>query len=423
MPDLTVTLPHSVDAAFGPDIARRIFFIDSRIVDFELLRENDQILAVRLSTDASLPVDSPVAARVTSMIVEDVVRQGRVRQKVIWSTSAQRAPRDVFADLVAAGSAVELGVGQVAVGEPLLSLMDRIDDLFRVLVRERLGGLEYRYPTVIPTTTLQRCGYFESFPQFLMFVTRLHGDVDTYHGFQRDYGVGGRPLDADVLATCDDVELCLPPTMCFHTFSQFSGTRLGALENRVVTARGKAFRFESRYATSLERLWDFTIREIVLLGSRTFVLEQRQTVIDAVCDMVGRLGLSATCEVANDPFFTEDTSGKIVAQRLLELKYELRLALADGGSLAAGSFNYHDDFFSSRFGIMQGDEAARSGCVGIGLERFAYAFVCQHGTDPADWPPSVRTALGLPCAVQFYDDRLDPDESAPAPPAVNKEQI
>jgi seryl-tRNA synthetase len=394
VPDILVRLPKPVDAAFGPDIARRIFFVDSQIVDFELIYDDAQIVAVRLDTEVLLNTDSMVPGQLTSMIVDDIVKQGLVRQKVTWSTNGTGPIRDVFDDLIERDQAVSLGRGQVAVGEPLLSLMDYIDGLLRELVRTRLGGVEYRYPTVIPTSTLQRCGYFESFPQFLMFVTRLHSDVDTYHRFVRDYGASGRALDPAVLGACDDVELCLPPTMCFHTFSQFAGAQLASGENRVVTSRGKSFRFESRYATTLERLWDFTIREIVFLGSREFVFASRQLVIDAVRELVTTLGLAATCEVANDPFFTEDTATKIVSQRLLELKYELRLELSNGRSLAAGSFNFHDDFFSKRFDIRSGpDDLARSGCVGIGLERFVYAFVCQHGIDPARWPLPVRDAF------------------------------
>lgn len=395
MPDTLVRLSQPVDPVFGPDIARRIFFVDSQITDFELVEDDCGIVAVRIDTATPLAADSVIPDRLSRMITDDVVRQGTMRQKVIWSTEGDGTIRDVFADLVARGQATQLGPGQVAVGEPLLSLMDHLDDWLREIIRTRLGGVEYRYPTVIPTSTLQRCGYFESFPQFLMFVTRLHGDVDTYHRFLQTYGESGRALDAAVLADCDDVDLCLPPTMCFHTFSQFTGAQLGGEENRVVTARGKSFRFESRYAATMERLWDFTIREIVFLGSREFVLQSRQAVIDALHELVTALALTATCEVANDPFFTEDTAGKIVSQRLLELKYELRLALPDGRSLAAGSFNFHDDFFSSRFEIGRGeDQLALSGCVGIGLERFAYAFVCQHGLDPSTWPPAVRDALG-----------------------------
>jgi hypothetical protein len=142
----------------------------------------------------------------------------------------------------------------------------------------------------------------------------------------------------------------------------------------------------------MERLWDFTIREIVFMGSREFVLASRRRFMDATFTLIEALQLQATCEVANDPFFCDDeTAGKILSQRLLELKYELRLGIGDGKSIAAGSFNFHDTFFSERFDITRGDgELSRSGCIGFGLERLVYAFLCQHGTDSAGWPEFVR---------------------------------
>src|SRR5262249_4620968 len=150
--------------------------------------------------------------------------------------------------------------------------------------------------------------------------------------------------------------------MCYHTFNQLSGL---AVDDRVVTSRGKSFRFESRYHRSLERLWDFTIREIVFLGSRRFVLDARQRFMRLVFDIIERLGLAAHCEVASDPFFCrEDTAEQILTQRMMELKYELRLPVADDRTIACASFNFHDQFFAGAFGIGHASEPSLfSGCA------------------------------------------------------------
>jgi seryl-tRNA synthetase len=180
--------------------------------------------------------------------------------------------------------------------------------------------------------------------------------------------------------------------MCYHTFNQYAGGRL-AIPVAVVTARGKSFRYEGRYHASLERLWDFTIREIVFLGERAEVLACRQRFLERAVELVERLGLSGRCEVATDPFFgAADSADRTSAQRLLELKYELRLDVAPDSTIAVGSFNFHDQHFSTAFGITGRDgELLWSGCVGFGLERLAYAFVCQYGLDQSGWPAEFRS--------------------------------
>jgi seryl-tRNA synthetase len=160
----------------------------------------------------------------------------------------------------------------------------------------------------------------------------------------------------------------------------------------VVTARGKSFRYESRYHASLKRLWDFTIREIVFLGARERVAECRERFLRRAVELADRLRLDGRCEVASDPFFCAgNTSERVSAQRLLELKYELRLAIGPDATVAVGSFNLHEQHFGEAFEIVDDrGEPVHSGCVGFGLERLAYAVLCQYGPDPAEWPAELR---------------------------------
>jgi hypothetical protein len=74
-----------------------------------------------------------------------------------------------------------------------------------------------------------------------------------------------------------------------------------------------------------------------------------------------------------------------------ETKYEISALLPDGDRLAIGSFNYHSDFFGRAFDTtIDGAGAMHSVCIGLGVERWAHAFLAQHGADPARWPAAVR---------------------------------
>jgi seryl-tRNA synthetase len=58
------------------------------------------------------------------------------------------------------------------------------------------------------------------------------------------------------------------------------------------------------------------------------------------------------------------------------------------------SFNYHEDHFTSAFGLEMADGGpAHTACLGFGLERISLALVRAHGVDPETWPAEVREQL------------------------------
>ncbi|MFF3411787.1 hypothetical protein ACFYW8_37605 [Streptomyces sp. NPDC002742] len=394
-----IALDALVPAALADELAKRIYFISDRITDFTLIRTGDTVTAVDVTTQDAEATDLDALTRKLRLVVRnDVLSQRQVVPKVVWRSAEEGAVRDVFPELLTRGIAAELGEGQIALGEPVLSLMDYLDAEIRALVLDEFAAQEFRYPTLMPAPALRRTGYFESFPQVLMLVSRLHGDVDSYDAFLHtlagSVGEEDGNLVAALRAHTGDTDHVLPPTMCFHTYHQYADGPPPA-PNTVVTSRGKVFRYESRYRRSLERLWDFTIREIVFLGSPEFVLTSRSRLMERAFAFTESLGLGGRCEVAGDLFFLNRAAAdRAWSQRLLEMKYELRLPLDDERDVAVASFNYHEQFFGKSFGIcVDGERPVFTGCAGFGLERLAYAFLCRHGVGPARWPAHVRAAV------------------------------
>ena len=384
----TVALRQPVAPEMADEIARRLYFVSSEIKAFELVTGAEGVVGVTLSTDPEVPAEL-LARKVNDLVDTEIRPQLPTPPKVVWISAGRQPGRDgTFERLVELGIVDQPGDGRVTLGEPVLSLFRWFDRAIVGILGRSHRPQEFRYPTLISTESLRRAGYFTSFPQHLMFATRLHNDIDVYRDVHERYGEGG--IDAGILAFCQDVTHCLPPTMCYHTFAQFSGRDLGGDELRVVTSRGKSFRYESSYWHSLERLWDFTIREIVFLGSRDQVLDARAAFMRDIFAFIDDLDLTGRCEVGNDPFFgSAATPSQIWSQRMLELKYELQLTVGADRDIAVGSFNFHDDLFGLRFGITREGQTVRSGCVGFGLERLVYAFLCRHGTDVRDWPRQV----------------------------------
>lgn len=325
---------------------------------------------------------------------------------IVWQSLAMpRPPRIDFADVERAGLATPMGEGCYAASGPLARLLAAFDNRVRAIAVDGFAAVENHYPALIPTNVLHKAGYFDSFPQLLMSAGRFHADphphpaadtvpapdVTVHHGFTAEYEAAeDRAKFMD--SRTEHAGHCLSPTVCYHTYQQFAGRQVPH-EANIVTATGKIFRYESAASHTLERLWDFTMREVVFLGSREAVMRLRQELLDAVCLLIDELRLAAHVEVANDPFFAavgaagDATPQRVMVQRALKLKYELRMPVVEDRDIAVGSFNLHGQKFGKAFGITTPDgEPAYSGCIGVGLERIAYAFVCRHGIDPADWP-------------------------------------
>jgi seryl-tRNA synthetase len=189
-------------------------------------------------------------------------------------------------------------------------------------------------------------------------------------------------------------EACLSPAVCYHVYRMHQDETLDA-RGLVYGICGKCFRYESSNLSDLRRLWDFTMREVVFLGTREDVLAKREKSMSMMAEFLDEHRLAGEIRTASDPFFVApDAVSKTYFQLSSDSKFEVSLLLPDGERTAVGSHNYHSDFFGRVFHTdIAGAGAMHSVCVAFGLERWVYAFLQQHGSDPTQWPEPVRGAL------------------------------
>ena len=181
-------------------------------------------------------------------------------------------------------------------------------------------------------------------------------------------------------------ELALPSALCYHAYEALSGSVTDGLR---MTVRGHCWRREKE-TRPLERGRAFTMRELVHVGSAASVREFRAWSTDRVCELAARLGLDYRVEPATDPFYAPTARGQKLLQQVKGLKTELALDIGGGRRIAAASFNDHEQFFGSCFGITLPDGAtASSGCTAFGLERWVLAFLVTHGIEPTGWPEEI----------------------------------
>ncbi|HLK56027.1 MAG TPA: aminoacyl--tRNA ligase-related protein [Chthonomonadaceae bacterium] len=288
----------------------------------------------------------------------------------------------------------QLGNGQVALEDLPLRLYRYFDRIFQSLGNPWTPKPVYT-PTLIPATVLAKCGYFRSFPHNVTFAVHLLEDAEQIDAFRGRHATR-ETLDEQALGDMDVPEACLTPATCYHVYHIFEG-RTVAAGGSIYEVCGKCFRYEASNMRDLRRLWDFTMREIVFMGTKDYVLEQREQGIEIVSRFMEEHQVAGEIRTASDPFFiAPDASAKTYFQLSAETKYEISLMLPEEERLAVGSLNYHTDFFGRTFNVsVEEGGPMHSVCIAFGLERWVYAFLAQHGNQPERWPSVIR------CAPEF----------------------
>ncbi len=301
--------------------------------------------------------------------------------------------RDPLPELLARHEAARQDDGVYTLG-PLPSRVAAWFDRRFEAIAEALDAPPYRVPALISAAFLERVRYFRSFPHSLSFATHLREDLDVLEAFPNATCCADGALDSPPEAFAAPRAL-LAPAVCYHLYHLLAdgpvpGGRLAA------TAVGPCFRYEGRNLRGLERLWSFTMREIVFVGPEDWVVERRERARELAREVFHAAGLHHHVETAHDPFFVGEFRRQAAFQTAFRLKLEVRADLPyRHGDLAVGSFNVHQDFFGRHAGLTLPDGApAWTGCAAFGLERLALAFLAQHGLDPAGWPEAVREAIG-----------------------------
>ncbi|KQT13661.1 amino acid--[acyl-carrier-protein] ligase [Ramlibacter sp. Leaf400] len=245
---------------------------------------------------------------------------------------------------------------------------------------------ELMFPPILARSLIEKVGYMDNFPQ-------LAGSVHSFMGSDRE----ARELSARAHAgerweeLLSPTDVMLTPAACYPVYPTFSG--LLPEGGRLVTVMNWVFRHEP--SDEPTRLQHFRMREFIRVGKPEDVVKWRDAWLERGLKLLEGLGLPVQSDVASDPFFGR--AGRMMAAGQVEqrLKFEILCpVISREKPTAICSFNWHQDHFSSKFGIRNADASvAHTACLGFGLERVTLALIKAHGFDPADWPDRVRSQL------------------------------
>lgn len=385
--ECSLSAPASIDGDLAEEITKQATWISPHVHDVRVSADGGTVL-YRIDERA----DAGAERQRVERFVSDMVRRHRpMSRKLVMrrGNPERRLVADAYAELRKRGWVVEIGSGRASLRGPALALVRALDDDCARIARS-LGASEESHPALVPARVLARCGYFASFPHTVSLVTHLGEGYDAIERF-RAANVGLEDLVQPPAESLAPFDSCMLPALCYAVYAAREGSAIDDPVT-VVTAAGRCYRYESRNLTGIERLWEFGMREVVFLGEPDRVAWTRTRLIEAAVDQLERWDLDGTIESANDPFFPAARAERVWWQRSGDRKLELRLPIGTAGdgaprAVACASFNLHDRFFGAAFRIASSDgEAATSGCVGWGMERWMLACFAQHGFDPEGWP-------------------------------------
>jgi len=389
----SVALDIPIPADLLPDFIGKLHYVSPHMFNIAVA-PSAQVVRFELKPGSAVTVDELTERiREVARVLCDGKRDFEAKVLVDRLNRLGAFAEDPHPLLMRSNHLFEYGPGRCGLGPMLVKLIDQFQaDVTKELARP-FAAQPHQFPSLIGADLLHQCKYLKSFPQSLNLVAHLKPDLDSIQDFARQAEWTGDSLTV-APGTLAEHRVLLSPSVCFHCYRWLAGTSMSA--NQSFSATGKCFRYESGNMRGLERLWDFTMREVIWVGDDEYVHEQRQRAISLSTQMLDKWGLAYQIKTATDPFFIDSYGMQAAFQRAFDLKFEVLAPLPYKGAnafLAIGSFNFHQEFFGRAFNIKtNGGEAASTGCLGFGLERVALAFLAQHGVDPAGWPAAVARA-------------------------------
>jgi seryl-tRNA synthetase/acyl carrier protein len=296
---------------------------------------------------------------------------------------------DIFDKLIGNGEVNEIGDGIFVFQGQFLKLMRFFDGIFTKFADE-LNGVEQYYPTRWPIELFKKINYFEEFPQNILLVSGAKKEREALESLIDKYGKSKDFTEIKLGDFLEPATTALGTSTCDPCYYIHKNGKLG--KNETYYALSKCFRNEKSTTNQLDRLTEFSMREVIAAGEEEFVKSQRETFLKFIESFASFTGLACSLEKASDPFFTNEIPEKSALQNHIESKFELLVPLGNERSdLAVGSVNWHSDFFGRSFEIRDNSNYYMSSCcLAFGLERLVFAFLTQHGMTRSEWPAEVQ---------------------------------
>lgn len=294
--------------------------------------------------------------------------------------------KDVFHELLENKCVRELAPGVFAYAGLFLKVYEYFNKKIDAYAYQHFDNvIEEVYPVLFPVSEYIKGRYFENFPHYIMFQTKLNNNIETYEKF----------MSKKSLCTCMDEileETTVPKNVLRHATCSpvYPYLENNVLENdalKCFLVSGKCFRNEELNINELSRLNEFYMKEFVFVGNPEKIscfIEKSKELVRFWIDI---FALNAKCETANDSFFASNYKKLKYFQLIGNSKLEYKLMIPNNKEyISCCSANYHRTHFSKPYNIKNANgDYCYTACFAFGIERLTYAFLSQKGLDVEKW--------------------------------------
>ncbi len=250
------------------------------------------------------------------------------------------------------------------------ALLEQLDQHFLSFI-EKYPLQHWAVSTLVDEQVLRKSGILSAFPQYLTVAAPFGKE---YCSSLAQKNSGKTTINTSQLQYQGKF-LC--PAACLNLYPMLR--EKAPVSRQWITTKTKVYRREQTYADDLSRLWEFTVRELLIVGQREFVLENLTQAQEKIMVFARQIHPEASAELASDSFFpSRENKIRSRLQLANRQKTEILLPL-NGRRIAVSSLNYHGSHFSRAFDFT-GENQIETGCIGFGLER--WAATCLHNANP-----------------------------------------
>ena len=387
--------------------------IDHKIPHVREMVHRDGTLNLSLDVDEA-DLRNQVPDRIVSLLDEKIQAEGyggkAEHWELLWQSPERPAKfdKDPTEEMVGRGW-IKHGAsrGQWIYGPEGTHLFRAFE---RIVLEEMIGPLGYRemiFPKLVPWEVWKRSGHaLGVYPEIYYVSPPKTRDPKFWEEVMDHYKVTREVPVKLIREKIDDPIGGMCYAQCPPSWVFFQGRTLPSddLPIRIFDRSGTSHRYESGGIHGIERVDEFHRIEIVWMGTQEQVKAEAEKLKDCYRRIFEEI-LELRWRMAwVTPWFMaqEGKTGLSEMTGAGTVDYEALLPY-NGSWIEFQNLSINGDKYPRGFNVKaQSGDPLWSGCSGVGLERWASAFLAQKGLDQENWPEAFRERFGeMPKGIRF----------------------
>lgn len=357
-------------------------------------------------------IENRIPDRIVSLLEEKLQTYGGKAEhwELLWESSA-REPRfklDPTDEMLKAGW-IKHGAsrGQWIYGPEATHLFRTFEKIVMEEIIQPLGYREMIFPKLDTWDVWKKSGHAQGVYPEIYFVCPPKTRDPAFWEEVMDYYKVTHEVPLELVKEKIDVPIggmCYAQCPTFWGFVQGATLPNDALPIKVFDRSGTSHRYESGGIHGIERVDEFHRIEIVWLGTREQTLseaerlkERYKHIFEDILELRWRMAWVTPWFMAQ-----EGKTGLAEMQGAGTVDYEAVLPYNENW-IEFQNLSVNGEKYPKGFTVKsQSGDPLWSGCSGVGLERWASAFLSQNGLDAEKWPEEFRKRFGeMPKGIRF----------------------